>query len=273
MSTIGVSHKARIFYKDWGEGPPVIFSHDWPLTADAWDPQLISLASRGFRCIAHDRRSHGRSSQTWKGNDVDTFADDLAQIIVKLRLNEVTLVGHGVGGGEIVRFIRRHGSARVSKIVMIGAVPPLMLRSPNNPNGIPIEVFDQLRSGLLADRSQLFRRFAHKFYGASRPGAKVSRGLKDAFWAQAMMGGHKGLYDCIQEFAEADFRCDLARINVPTLILHGDDDQVVPIEASAIAASKLVAGAQLKIYLGSPHGVCTTQKERVNADLINFIRN
>ena len=273
MSTIDASHKAKIFYKDWGEGPTIVFSHDWPLMADAWDPQLIALASRGFRCIAHDRRSHGRSSQTWSGNDVDTFADDLAQLIERLRLKDVALVGHGVGGGEIVRYIRRHGSERVAKIVLIGAVPPLLLRSRINPNGIPIEVFDQLRSGLLADRSQLFRQLAHKFYGGSRPGAKVSRGMKDAFWMQAMMGGHKGLYDCVQEFADADFRDDLMHLNVPTLILHGDDDQIVPIQASAITASKLVPEAELKIYLGGPHGVCTTQKDRVNADLINFMRS
>jgi len=262
----------NIYYKDWGEGQPIVFSHGWPLSADAWEDQMLFLAARGYRCIAHDRRGHGRSSQPWKGNDMDTYADDLAALVGALDLKDVIHVGHSTGGGEVVRYIGRHGTKRVAKAVLIGAVPPLMLKTGANPGGLPIEVFDQIRAGVLADRSQFFRELPMAFYGFNRPGAKVSEGLRDSFWLQGMMAGFKGVYDCIKAFSETDFTEDLKKIDVPTLIMHGDDDQIVPIADSALISSKLVRDSALKVYPGLPHGMCSTHKDLINADMLAFIK-
>jgi len=270
MGTITVKGGTTIYFKDWGRGQPIVFSHGWPLSADAWDAQMIFLANRGFRCIAHDRRGHGRSSQPWDGNDMDTYADDLAQLVERLDLGNVVHVGHSTGGGEIARYIRRYGSKRVAKIVLIGAVTPLMLRTPRNPGGLPIETFDGMRKAVLADRSQYFQDLSAPFYGANRPNANVSQGLRDSFWLQSMMCGHKAAYDCIKAFSETDFTADLARIDVPTLVLHGDDDQIVP-AASAMLTANLVRGATLEIIPGAPHGMCSTLKERINAELLAFL--
>jgi len=272
MSTITTKDGAQIFYKDWGKGQPVVFSHGWPLTADAWEDQMIFLGMRGYRVIAHDRRSHGRSSQTWDGNDMDTYADDLAALVEKLDLKDAIHVGHSTGGGEVTRYIGRHGTKRVAKAVLISAIPPLMLKTAANPNGTPLEVFDGIRAGSLADRSQFYKDLSAPFFGANRPGAKVSQGLRDSFWLQSMMGGHKGLYDCIKQFSETDLNEDLKKIDVPTLIIHGDDDQIVPIGASALLSSKIIKNAQLKIYKGGSHGICSTQKNEVNEDLLKFFR-
>jgi non-heme chloroperoxidase len=272
MSFITTKDGAQIFYKDWGKGQPVVFSHGWPLTADAWEDQMLFLGMNGYRVIAHDRRSHGRSSQTWDGNDMDTYADDLAALVEKLDLKAAIHVGHSTGGGEVTRYIGRHGTKRVAKAVLIGAVPPLMLKTPSNPNGTPMEAFDGIRAGSLADRSQFYKDLTTPFYGANRPGSKVSQGLRDSFWLQSMMGGHKGLYDCIKQFSETDFNEDLKKIDVPTLFIHGDDDQIVPIAASALLASKIVKNSQLKIYKGGAHGLCSTQKDEVNADLLKFFK-
>lgn len=275
MPTITTRDGTSIYYKDWGNpaGQPIVFSHGWPLTADAWDDQMISLGQQGFRVIAHDRRGHGRSSQPWDGNEMNTYADDLADLTEKLDLQRAIHVGHSTGGGEVTRYIGRHGTRRVAKAVLIGAVPPLMLKTANNPGGLPLDVFDGIRAGSLADRSKLYRDIASgPFYGYNRPGAKPSQGVIDSFWLQSMMGGHKNLYDCIKAFSETDFTEDLKRFDVPTLILHGDDDQIVPIGASAMISSKLVKGAELKIYQGGSHGICTTEKDRVNADLLAFAR-
>ena len=266
------SQDILLYYKDWGEGRPVVFSHGWPLSADAWEDQMLFLAERGFRCIAHDRRGHGRSSQPWGGNNMETYADDLAKLVQALDLKDVVHIGHSTGGGEVTRYLGRHGTSRVVKAVLIGAVPPLMLKTEANPLGLPMAVFDQIRASVLADRSQFFRDLATPFYGANRPGAKVSQGLKDSFWRQGMQGGFKGIFDCIQAFSESDFTEDLKKIDVPTLILHGDDDQIVPIAASAQLSSKLVKNSQLKIYPGASHGMCSTEKDRVNADLLAFLK-
>jgi non-heme chloroperoxidase len=250
----------------------VVFSHGWPLSADAWDDQMVFLASHGYRCIAHDRRGHGRSSQPWNGNDMDTYADDLAALVETLDLQDAIHVGHSTGGGEVARYIARHGTDRVAKAVLIGAVPPLMLKTDANPGGLPMEAFDQIRAGVLADRSQFLQDLTTPFYGANRSGARVSQGLRDDFWRQGMQAGFKGVIDCIKAFSETDFTDDLKKFDVPTLIIHGDDDQIVPIGASALLSVKLIEKAQLKIYEGGAHGICSTQKDQVNADLLAFLK-
>ncbi|HEX8406409.1 MAG TPA: alpha/beta hydrolase [Duganella sp.] len=263
----------RIHFKDWGTGPAVVFSHGWPLQGDAWEDQMMFLASNGYRVIAHDRRGHGLSSQPWQGNDMDTYADDLATLIDALDLKDATLVGHSTGGGEVARYIGRHGTGRVAKAVLVGAVTPQMVVSDNNPNGLPMSVFDGIRSAVLADRSQFFQDLSMPFYGYNRDGAKTSQGVRDTFWAQGMQCGIKNAYDCIKQFSETDFTEDLKKIDVPTLFVHGDDDQIVPIDAAAKAAVKLVKNGTLKIYEGAPHGLPTTHKDRLNADLLDFLKS
>ncbi len=261
----------QIYYKDWGTGQPLVFSHGWPLSADAFEDQMIFLAARGYRCIAHDRRGHGRSGQPWTGNDMDTYADDLAELVAALGLQDAIHIGHSTGGGEVARYIGRYGTKRVSKAVLIGAVPPLMLKIAANPGGLPLSAFDDIRAGVLTDRAQFFEDLSAPFYGANRPGANVSQGLRDSFWLQGMSCGHKAAFDCVKAFSETDLTEDLKRFDVPTLILHGDDDQIVPIGASALLSSKIVKGATLKIYSGAPHGMCSTLKDRINAELLAFI--
>jgi non-heme chloroperoxidase len=272
MPSIITKDDTKIYYKDWGHGQPVVFSHGWPLSADAFEDQMFFLASCGYRCIAHDRRGHGRSSQPWTGNDMDTYADDLAELVNQLDLKHAIHVGHSTGGGEVARYIGRNGTTRVAAAVLIGAVTPLMLKTPSNPAGTPIEVFDQLRASVVADRSQLWKNLSLPFYGYNRPGARVSEGVRESFWLQGMMAGFPAAYFCIKAFSETDLTEDLKKIDVPTLILHGDDDQIVPMGASATPSAKLVKGAILKVYKGAPHGMCTTHKDEVNADLLSFFQ-
>jgi len=272
MPKVTATDGTRIFYKDWGTGRPVVFSHGWPLNADVWDPQLLSMASNGFRAVAHDRRGHGRSSQPWDGNTMDDYADDLAAVIQTLDLHDVVLVGHSTGGGEAVRYIGRHGSARVSKVVLVAAIPPLMLETADNPAGTPIEVFDDLRAKLLADRPQLFADLSAPFFGANRPGSNVSQGVRDQFWLMSMQVGLKAAYDCIRQFSESDFNDDLRKMDVPALVLHGDDDQIVPIDGSARLTVQIVEGAELKVYPGAPHGLFATHADQFTADLLDFVK-
>lgn len=272
MSTFVTRDNVSIHYKDWSDGQPVVFSHGWPLSADAWDIQMMFMGSQGYRVIAHDRRGHGRSEQTWLGNDMNTYADDLAELIELLDLKDVVLVGHSTGGGEVTRYIGRHGTSRIAKLVLLNAVPPLMLQTPSNPQGTPLAEFDKLRTATLYSRSQFFQELAVPFYGFNRAGAKTSEGLRDAFWLQGMMAGIKPVYDCIEAFSETDFTADLQKIDVPTLIVHGDDDQIVPIDASARQSIRLIAGAKLEIYPGAPHGLAQTMPDRFNKDLLAFVQ-
>ena len=271
MSTITVNDGTRIYYKDWGTGQPVVFSHGWPLTADAWDGQMLFLGQQGFRVIAHDRRSHGRSDQTWDGNDMDTYADDLAALINALDLRDIVLVGHSTGGGEVAHYIGRHGTARVAGAVLVGAVPPLMLQTGTNPEGTPLAAFDAIRKGVFDNRSQFYTDLTLPFYGYNRAGAQVSEGVRESFWLQGMLGGIKGQYDCIKQFSEVDYTEDLQKMDVPTLIVHGDDDQIVPIAAAALKSVAIAPRATLKVYPGAPHGLPTTHQDQFNADVLAFI--
>ncbi|AWW27071.1 alpha/beta fold hydrolase [Acetobacterium carbinolicum] len=274
MSMITMNDGTQIYYKDWGTGQPIVFSHGWPLNADSWESQMLFLASKGYRCIAHDRRGHGRSSQPWDGNEMDTYADDLSEIIEALDLKSIVLIGFSAGGGEVARYIGRHGTKRVAKAALIAAVPPLMLKTDANPSGLPIEAFDEIRLGSIADRSQFYKDLASgPFFGANRTGSKVSQGMIDSFWLQGMQAGSKNTFDCIKAFSETDFTEDLKKFDVPTLIIHGDDDQIVPIGAAALASSKIIKHASLKIYPGAPHGLAYTHKDQLNTDLLAFVQS
>ena len=272
MATITTKDGTTIFYKDWGKGQPVVFSHGWPLTADDWDAQMLFFGQHGYRVIAHDRRGHGRSTQTWDGNDMDTYADDLAALTEKLDLRNAIHVGHSTGGGEVARYIGRHGSKRVGMAVLISSVPPLMVKTDKNPGGLPISVFDGLRAEFTKNRAQFYKDITLPFYGYNRPGAKISEGIREHWWLQGMVGGVKAHYDCIKAFSETDFTEDLKKIDVPTLVLHGDDDQIVPIGASALMSAKIVKNAKLKVYPGFPHGMPTTNADQINADLLAFFK-
>ncbi len=264
---------SSLYFKDWGEGQPVVFSHGWPLTADAFEDQMFFLGQNGFRVIAHDRRGHGRSSQTWEGNDMDRYADDLAELTAHLNLQDAVHVGHSTGGGEVARYIGRHGTSRVAKAVLIGAVPPIMIKTDFNPDGVPPEVFDSIREGVRNNRADFFKELTMAFYGYNRPGAKISEGVRESFVAQGMQGGIKALYDCIKAFSETDFREDLKKMTLPTLVIHGDDDQIVPFETCGKATARLLPDSQLKVYEGGSHGICTTEKDRINADLLAFLQS
>jgi non-heme chloroperoxidase len=272
MPKITTKDGTQIYYKDWGSGQPIVFSHGWPLSADAWEDQMFFLANNGYRCIAHDRRGHGRSSQPWHGNDMDTYADDLAELVTQLNLTNAVHIGHSTGGGEVTRYIGRHGTKRVAKAVLIGAVPPVMIKKESNPGGTPIEAFDAIRKSVLTDRSQFWKDLSMPFYGYNRPGAKISEGVRESFWLQSMMAGMPASYFCVKAFSETDMTGDLKKFDVPTLILHGDDDQIVPIADSAMLSSKLVKNAKLTVYPGAPHGLATTHKDKLNADLLAFIK-
>ncbi|MBX6364856.1 MAG: alpha/beta hydrolase [Gemmatimonadetes bacterium] len=271
MGRITTRDGTELYYKDWGAGRPVVFSHGWPLNADAWDDQLVFLASRGFRTIAHDRRGHGRSSQPWRGNDMDTYADDLGELLEALDVRDAVLVGHSTGGGEVARYIGRHGTGRVAGVVLVSAVPPLMRKTAANPGGLPIETFDEIRASLLRDRAQYYQDLSAAFYGANRPGATVSDGLRHAFWRWSMQAGLAAAYECVKAFSETDFTEDLRKIGVPTLIVHGDDDQIVPIAAAATRSVEIVPNAALKVYPGAPHGLTATHKDQLDADLLAFL--
>ena len=273
MPTLKLKDGLNFYYKDWGTGQPVVFSHGWPLDADAWEAQMFFLASRGYRCIAHDRRGHGRSSQPWNGNDMDTYADDLAQLFEALDLKDAIMIGHSTGGGEVARYLGRHGTKRVAKAVLIGAVPPLMLKTEANPGGLPMSAFDDIRAGVVSDRSQFFLDLSLPFYGYNRAGAKISQGVRETFWMQGMLSGVNAAYDCVKAFSETDFTEDLKKIDIPTLVLHGEDDQIVPYKDAGVLSAKLVKGAKLKLYPGFPHGMCQIHADVINADLLEFIKS